>query len=328
MNDFKNDFAYSYTDEPHATRRKQILAKYPQIKTLFGPDPMFKYHAFLTVSAQLFMAYWASNLTTNNWHRVIVAYVVGGTLNHRLLSALHECVHNLAFEKFYLNRWFSFFVTLPTGGPCAHTFKRYHMDHHKYQGEDGVDVVIPTALEGKLFQGPIGKFLFVFFQLVFFAVRHAFINPHKKYGRMEAANWIIQLTFDAAIAYYWGLWALGYLWLSTFLGCGLHPGAAHFFAEHYTFDEGAETYSYYGAYNILMFNLGYHNEHHDFPNIPGSRLPLVTKIAPEFYGENVPVHKSYMMVFYKFIMDPKMTPFSRIKRNRLTPKEKLQVQSR
>jgi len=65
----------------------------------------------------------------------------------------------------------------------------------------------------------------------------------------------------------------------------------------------------------ITFNVGYHNEHHDFPRIPGSRLPQLRAIAPEFY-DTLPCHSSWLKVIYDFIVDGSVGPFSRVVRQK------------
>jgi sphingolipid delta-4 desaturase len=277
-----------------------------------GHDWRIAIQLVIMVSVQLFMTYMVRNMS---WPEIVVlAYVVGGTLNHSLSLGLHEIAHNLAFghHRPIANRMIGFFANLPLGMPASITFKKYHLDHHKYQGDEQMDTDLPTKIEAILFSSPIGKLFFVVLQPLFYCLRPVIVLP-KKASYLELVNWTIQIAFDLLIYYNLGIKSMSYLWLGTLLGLGLHPIAGHFIAEHYVFIKGYETYSYYGPLNFITFNVGYHNEHHDFPNVPGYRLPEIKKIAPEFY-DNLPCHHSWIKVLYDFITCTEMGPYSRIKR--------------
>ena len=186
-----------------------------------------------------------------------------------------------------------------------------------FQGHDAVDTDIPTRGEAKMFTmgGALLKVVWVIGQLFFYAIRPLFVRP-KPMGKWDFLNLLSQLTFDLAYIKFAGPRAFTYLLASVFLGGGLHPIAGHFISERYVFEPGQETYSYYGPLNAFVYNVGYHNEHHDFPKVPGSRLHKIREIAPEFYN-NLKYHTSWTKVIADYSLDPSMGPFSRTMRKKI-----------
>ena len=273
---------------------------------------MFKYKVLVLVLFQFFVMYLVKDLS---WGlTLLLAYTVAGVVNHALLLAIHETAHNAAYGhgKPIKNKLFSILANLPIGVPCAISFKKYHLDHHKYMGNEEIDVDLPTEFEARLFTNYFSKFIWVVFQGLFYSLRPLFVRPLPMQP-FEALNVITQLSFDAVVLMLLGPKSLVYMIAGSFMGMGLHPVAGHFISEHYMFKNGFETFSYYGPLNMLTFNVGYHNEHHDFPNIPGSLLPKVREIAPEYYN-NLPSHNSWTKVLLDFIIDPAVGPYARMKR--------------
>ncbi|KAM9090967.1 sphingolipid delta(4)-desaturase/C4-monooxygenase DES2 isoform 2-T2 [Megaptera novaeangliae] len=276
------------------------------------PDPHLKWMVLGMVLAQL-LACWLVRGLAWRW-LLFWAYAFGGCVNHSLTLAIHDISHNTAFGTGHPahNRWFAIFANLPLGVPYASSFKKYHVDHHRYLGGDGLDVDVPTRLEGWLFCTPARKLLWLALQPFFYSLRPLCVNP-KAVTRMEVFNALAQLAANATIFTLWGLKPMVYLLASSLLGLGLHPISGHFVAEHYMFLQGHETYSYYGPLNCITFNVGYHVEHHDFPSIPSCNLPLVRKIAPEYY-DHLPQHHSWVKVLWDFVSKDSLGPYARVKR--------------
>ena len=306
----RTGFSWSEEQEPHAERRRRMLQLYPQIKQLYGPCWRTKYVCTALVAAQLGLAY--SLRDAPWWLILLVAYALGGIVNQALLLAIHELSHNLAFKKPWLNRAYGLFINLPVGVPVAETFRYYHLLHHTHQGDEQRDTDLPTELEARLLRHPVTKLLWLSCQGLAYALRPLFVHP-KKPSAAELLNLLLQIAFNLAIFWFWGGKALAYLPISSLIVMGLHPIAGHYISEHYVFRPGQETYSYYGPLNWLAFHVGYHNEHHDFPYIPGSRLAQLRALAPEFY-DTLHVHRSWTATLWRFVTDPSIGGYSRIKR--------------
>ncbi|KAH7882359.1 fatty acid desaturase-domain-containing protein [Phlebopus sp. FC_14] len=328
-----NDFLWLMTEEPHRSRRMAIMKAHPEVTKLMGHEPLTKFVVLGVVSLQLFIAIQLRYTRPLSFWFLSLAYAVGGTANHNLFLAIHEITHNLAFKGVNANKALAVFANLPIGIPYSAAFKRYHIEHHKHLGEDGIDTDLPTQFELLCLNNVLGKTFFATFQIFFYALRPGFVRTQTP-TKWHLINLVAELVFDYVLVRTFGVRPLLYLLFSSFFAGSLHPCAGHFIAEHYVWDGlNQETYSYYGPLNLLAYNVriwafslrrlvdlipwpykvGYHNEHHDFPSIPWTRLPALRALAPEFY-DVLPSHPSWPMVIVNFIRDQEVGIFARAKR--------------
>ena len=307
-------FSSTQNLEPHMSRRNTILSKHPSIKNYMGYDPNTKWWCSLLMFLHVGIAHTVHHFS---WEiQLAIAYICGATITQALFLAIHECSHNLLFAKAYHNRFFSIILNLPIIIPFSIAFRHYHIDHHKQQGKEGVDTDLPSQLELKFVRGPLAKCIWMIFQIVFYAIRPILVGKCPPISQDIVLNILIQMAFDSVLFLYSGITPILYLLACVLLAGGLHPCAGHFLSEHYVFKEKSEqeTFSYYGPLNKLTWNVGFHNEHHDFPNIPGSRLPLVKKEAPEFYN-SLHICESWSHTIFKFICYDEYGPWKRIVRH-------------
>lgn len=299
----------------HTIRRVHILKKYPEIKALMRPDSWSGLLTIVIVIVQLFIAYGVGKYWFNIehwWLFLLVSYFVGAVMNHWVGMAIHEASHDLLLPKPIHNICLSIFANIPILLPVAIPFRKHHLKHHSHLGIEGVDNDFPTHFEAdKIGNFRFLKFLWLFFYVFFLTLARGFTE---KPNRWEFINVLVILIADCLLVYYWGLGAIAYLLLSTFFGYSLHPVAGHFIHEHFIFEENQETNSYYGVLNLFCFNVGYHNEHHDFMNIPGRFLPQYYQITASFY-KDLKASKSWTLMLLQFILSKKMGAYSRYTRD-------------
>ncbi len=303
-------FRTSQGGEPHHDRTRDILTAHPEVRGLIGRNPWSGALIAFVLALQFGLA--ATMASAPWWALLAVAWLIGAFANHATYVLIHEATHNLIFRKRWANHLAAILADLPNAVPAAISFRSYHLKHHSFQGVYELDADVPSVWEAKVVgTGPAGKALWLLLFPLFQVTRPARLREIAFITRWTLLNWGMVLAVDLSVWYFLGPKALLYLIASIFFSVGLHPLGARWIQEHYLTDDPQETYSYYGPLNLLALNVGFHNEHHDFPSIPWNRLPDLKRMAPEFYDPLI-AHNSWSKLLWRFIFDPKLSLFSRM----------------
>jgi sphingolipid 4-desaturase/C4-monooxygenase len=299
--------------EPHMRRAREIIQAHPEIRALFGPTPTTALFVIGLVSVQVVLAWLLRDAPW--WAILLASYTIGAVISHGLWALIHDCTHNLVFRGNRANSWLQIVANLPHIFPSAMSFRKYHLLHHKYQGDLDLDADLAASFEVKLAgNSRIGKAFWLLFYFAFQSIRIGFLKKIPVVDRWIVLNFAVEGIFIALILFFMGPAALGYLLLSSIFSVGLHPVGARWIQEHFMVDPVQETYSYYGRMNWTAFNVGFHNEHHDFVSVPWSRLPKVKTLAPEYY-DGLVSHRSWTRLLLKFVFDPNLHLRSRTVRD-------------
>ena len=313
MSSFVKEFQHTHEAEPHIQRTKDIIKKYPEIKKLMGRNPNTIFYILGVVGLQLVVAYLVSAQPW--WVMLIAAYCIGAFANHALFVLMHDCSHNMVFKNRNANMLAGMLCDLPNGFPVSAGFRKYHLKHHAFQGHYELDADLPSRWEATLIgNGFFGKALWLLLFPVFQGLRPPRLKEIQFSNKWLWINSLLVIGFNLAVIYFMGWYAIAYFLASFFFSVGLHPVGARWIQEHYLVAPPQETYSYYGPLNILAFNVGYHNEHHDFSYIPWNNLPKVRAIAPEYYDTLI-YHTSWSKLLWRWLVDSDLSLYSRTLRN-------------
>lgn len=310
--EMKKNFVHVDRSEPHRVRTKEILKEVPDMRKLIGKNPWTFVVIVGLVAFQLVLSWLVAD---QSWWIVLgAAYLLGAFADHSLFVMIHECAHRLIFKKPEANRLSGMLANMPLIFPSSVSFETYHIKHHSFQGVHELDGDLPNYWEAKLINNFfIGKVIWLLFYPFFQLFRLARLKEIQPFNKWVALNWLVQILFITAVTWFLGPKALVYLVASFFFSVGLHPLGARWIQEHYLTNGEQETYSYYGVCNKISFNVGYHNEHHDFPSVPWNKLPKIREAAPHFYN-SLSYHTSWTKLFFRFLFDKEISLFSRIVR--------------
>lgn len=286
----------------HRQRRREILRAHPEVRALIGPRPATLISTTVVLAGQFAIAALLGRHPW--WWAILAAFLVGAFLAHYLHVVIHEAAHNLVFRGTAANKAAAIFANLASVAPSAMGFRHYHLLHHRFLGERGLDAdVAPQWEAGLIGRGWAGKLAWIVLQPLTYTVLHPIQTKRPlPIDGWLALNVVVVLGAAAAMGWAFGLASVIYLLASTYFAVGPHVTGAHILQEHIIFEGRYATASYYGPLNGVSMNFGLHMEHHDFPGVSGARLVQLRRLASSHY-DGLFHHRSRAKVLWLFCFD-------------------------
>ncbi|MEM7759745.1 MAG: fatty acid desaturase [Cyanobacteria bacterium P01_A01_bin.40] len=304
----------------HIERSQEILRQYPEIKQYFGNYPPSILAIALLVALQWLVAWLIKDLP---WYFVgVIAFFLGQFILHSLGIFVHEAAHNLIFRTKFGSRFALFLIVcgslsfsesltyIGIHGKTHHLQLNDYQYDHELWDRNRVKFALnhPTwrTIESLFHLLPGGV---IFTDAIIAMIVKADPRQIKSAQVSRGFNSLLIITSlslytfawfifspQATLYLFWSLTLMASNWGITFRGQSI--------AEHHIYQQG-KTFSTYHWTNILLFNTGYHDEHHTFPNVPWIYLPQLKRIAPEYFTNDNPYSYFHWWWFWaKSVFNP------------------------
>jgi sphingolipid delta-4 desaturase len=282
----------------HRMRAGRIIRDHPAIRALQGPAPISALLIATLVTVQTALAIAVSGIS---WAGVVAAaWVFGAIPALGLFVLLHEGAHGLVLRSRIGNEAMMVLCTAPLLLPWADGFRHYHLEHHRALGVADRDADIPSAWEERLLRSRGGRVVWLAAWPFVQMARLRRCRPHPIVSPLFLANSVFNVAFAVGLLQVGGPKAIAFCGLSIAFAFGLHPLAGRMIQEHFRGTAVQPTASYYGGANRLLFNAGYHVEHHDFMGVAWLHLPKIRTLAGEHYAA-LECHRSWSATAARFV---------------------------
>jgi len=301
----------------HIQMRRALLEAHPESAALSGPDHRGAYAAIALLALHWTVCWWVAQ--TSILVVFLTAFFFGQVVIHAAGALLHDTAHRLVFRGRRAKLAFDLLLeTIMTSFSLQLTYQHEHVSlHHPYMGnyerdyehEDNCRLLARRQFRH---DHPGTEKLLVFGQLLVHLLPLGFLIADRiflpiyqratgravkdRLRRMDSTapppgerRLFMAVSLAALLFLFFAFGWLAVLYqvwsLSIFRGKAGVTNRGQSLSEHPGDDDINPTRSNYTWLNWLLFNTGYHNEHHTCPTVAWSRLPRLKALAPEIFNQ-------------------------------------------